>query len=169
MNIIDINGNERECIDVKPDKLWPGYMKVKYVSEVNAHKVREEWYPKQDFIKNNPSLSEYVKDVKDLWKEDLGSVSASTEKTLTDKTKKWQLNEFAGYPLWISRGEGEGQTRTILSNDSTTLTIDTIWDVLPNKFSQYVISHNVHDPQIMGNTLPIDNKVVKPKRKRVNI
>lgn len=165
MIIIDVNGNKRECINVSPDEKWPGYMKVEFVSKLRNGQKYQEWYPKKDFVKNNPSLSHLVKGTAEPWKEDLGVVTFASNQTLVDKTKKWKSNEFAGYPVWISRGLGEGQMRNIIINSDTTLIIDKPWKVVPDKSSQYVISHNVHDPQVMGNTLPVEHKVKKTKKK----
>ncbi|KKQ25052.1 MAG: hypothetical protein US40_C0004G0090 [Candidatus Roizmanbacteria bacterium GW2011_GWC2_37_13] len=165
MIIIDINGNKRDCVSIIPDNSWPGYLKIKYFSKFRKTS-HEEWYLIKDFIKNNPKLAHLTKGGSDPWKEDLGVVSLSSNQTLTDKSKKWKSNEFAGYPLWISRGKGEGQTRGIIMNTNDTLIIDKPWKIIPDKSSQYVISHNVHDPQILGNTLPVDYKIKRVKKKK---
>ena len=94
MIIIDINGNKRECVSVSPDDKWPGYMRVEYVSKIRKGHKHSEWYPKKDFIRNNPELEHLVKGISDPWKEDLGAVSLASNQTLTDKTKKWKSNEF---------------------------------------------------------------------------
>jgi len=165
MKIIDINGESRECVEITPDQSFPGYIKVKYISKYRPGHKYSEWYKREDFIKNNPHLTRLVKGTLKPWKEDLGVVSLASNQTLTDKTKKWKANVFAGYPLWISRGQGEGQIRKIIINSNNTLIIDKPWKVTPNKTSQYVISHNVHDPQVMGNTLPLEYKLPKKKKK----
>lgn len=151
MKIIDINGNERECIKVYPDKDYPGYMRVEFKTKVRSH---HEWYPIEEFIKNNPTLKKITVDAPRVAEETLGVVSSSSKNELTDKKQNWELNIYVGFPVWISRGLGEGQVRIITSNTSNTLVIDKPWDILPNKTSQYVISHNIHDPQVRGNTLP---------------
>lgn len=166
MIIVDVNGNKRDCVKVSPDDKWLGYMKVEYISKLRKGEKHEEWYPKNDFIKNNPKLAHLVKGSPDAWKEDLGVVTHASNQTLTDKAKKWKSNEFAGYPLWISRGLGEGQMRMIVINSNNTLIIDKPWKTNPDKSSQYVISHNVHDPQVMGNTLPVGYKVKKVIKKK---
>lgn len=153
MKIIDINGKERECLEISVDNEYPGFLKVKYASVNRPNHIYFEWYRKEEFIKNNPTLKHFAQSIADI-KEDLGVVSKATENSLTDKTKNWQKNIFAGYPLWISRGKGEGQIRTILKNTQNTLIIDKEWELIPDKTSQYVISHNVHNPKILGNTLP---------------
>jgi hypothetical protein len=168
MLIIDINKEKRECVAIAPDKNFAGYMKVRYKSRFRPNHEYFEWYSKEDFVKNNPKLSYLIKGASEPWKEDLGVVSLASSITLTDKSKKWEANEFAGYPLWISRGRGEGQTRKINMNSDTTLIIDKPWVMIPDKTSQYVISHNVHNPQIMGNTLPEKFKLSK-KRKHTKI
>ncbi len=165
MIITDINGNKRDCVSIKPDEKWPGYLKVQYISKTRKDYRYDEWYLTKDFIKNNPRLAHLAKNASLPWKEDLGRVSLASSQTLTDKTKKWKSNEFVGYPLWISRGVGEGQMRNIIINSNDTLIIDAPWKVTPDRTSQYVISHNVHDPQVLGNTLPIEIKVSKKKKK----
>lgn len=165
MKIVDINGIERECNSVAPDKEFPGFMKVEYKSKVRKGYTHSEWYPIADFVKNNPKLASLTKGTPKPPKEDLGVVSNATSISLVDKTKGWKENVFAGYPLWISRGKGEGQIRTILSNDAHRLTINKPWEVIPDKTSQYVISFNIHDPQVLGNILP-DMDVVLPLKKK---
>lgn len=164
MKIIDINELERDCISVSPDKNYPGYMLVVFASPRSPSGKRNEWYKIEDFIKNNPTLAHLSKIKLIAPREDLGVVTLATELTLIDKTKKWKKNEFSKYPVWISRGTGEGQTRTVLSNSSNTLIIDDEWDVIPNKSSQYVVSYNVHDPQVLGNSL---NETVLKKKKKI--
>ncbi len=154
MIIVDVNGNKRECQSVHADAQWPGYMIVEYVSKTRAGNKRQEWYAKTEFIKNNPNLANFANGTQDIWKEDLGIVTLASSQTLTDKKKQWNSNEFAAYPIWISRGKGEGQTKTITMNTNDTIIIDTPWEIVPDETSQYVISHNVHNPQVMGNTLP---------------
>lgn len=161
MNIIDINGNKRECAEAYPDKDYPGYMRVEFKTGVRSH---HEWYPIDEFIKNNPNLKKMTIDAPRVIEETLGIVSSSNKNELTDKKQKWELNIYVGFPVWISRGLGEGQVRTITTNTSNTLVIDKPWKISPNKTSQYVISHNIHDPQIRGNTLPemdIINRIKK--------
>lgn len=163
MKLIDINEVERDCISVSPDASYPGYMVVIFSSPRSPDGKRSEWYKIEDFVKNNPTLAHLSKVTLKGQGEDLGVVTAATELTLTDKKKKWKKNEFAHYPIWISRGPGEGQTRTILSNSSNTLIIDTEWDTIPTQLSQYVVSYNVHDPQVLGNSLP-EKSILKKKK-----
>lgn len=168
MQIIDINGEKRECVEIFPDKDYPGFLKIKYVSRYRKNHMYYEWYRKDDFIKNNPSLAHLAKNVAS-WQEDLGIVSQSEKKSLSDKTKNWRKNIFAGYPVWIARGKGEGQLRTILKNSHNTLYINDEWDILPDKTSQYVISHNIHNPQAMGNVLPQYDIPKGIKMKKINL
>ena len=63
--------------------------------------------------------------------------------------------------MWISRGTGEGQQRTVLKNTKNTLYLNKDWKIKPDKTSQYVLSRNVKDNiQAQGNTLP-DIKTTK--------
>jgi len=168
MEIIDINGEVRECAKITSDQSFPGYIKVIYMSKYRPNHKYSEWYKKEDFVKNNPSLTQLIKGTPQAWKEDLGRVSMASNQTITDRTKKWKSNEFSGYPLWISRGLGEGQMRNIIINSNDTLIIDKPWKVTPDRSSQYVISHNVHDPQVMGNTMPTEFKPTKKIKSSVS-
>jgi hypothetical protein len=165
MQIIDVNGEKRECLSISPDSNFPGYLKIKYQSRFRKNYQHVEWYDKKEFIKNNPKLANLATSVTDPWKEELGIVSSASSITLTDKLKKWQPNEFKNYPIWISRGKGEGQTRVVNQNTIDTLILNSEWKIIPNKTSQYLISHNVHDPQVMGNTLPDGFKLPKIKKR----
>ncbi len=152
MKIVDINGKQRECVKAFVDKKWPGFMRVEYQTAVRQH---HEWYEIDKFIKNNPDLAHLAKDAPEVTQETLGVVTSSNKKSLKDSKQNWSENAYAGMPVWISRGLGEGQVRNILSNTKNTLALDKAWEILPNKTSQYVISYNIPDhAQAWGNTLP---------------
>lgn len=167
MKIVDINGEERECVSVSPDPKFAGYMKVEFVSKNRVGYTHSEWYPVADFIKNNPTLKDLTSKAKKVINDDLGVVTSAKKNSLTDKSKKWKDNDYVGFPLWISRGKGEGQTRTVVNNTKNTLTIDKPWKEVPDGTSQYVLSHNVHDPQVRGNTLPAVEPTVDKKAHKV--
>ena len=154
MTVTDINGSVRECLNITHDHSYPGYVKVEFASNRLAPATYFEWYPIDDFISYNPALAHIVNNKLQPAQDDLGVVSKSSANTLSDKTKKWTPNSYASFPLWISRGTGEGQVRTILSNTHNMLTLDKPFEIKPDKTSQYVISHNIHDVQVMDNTLP---------------
>ncbi len=143
MKITDINGNQRECVKAYPDPNYPGFIKVEFK---NPRRSYCEWYPIGEFMSKNPGFSSKYQN---LMHEDPPEVTSlttdSTDITLTDKTQKWQSNAYTGFPLWIAIGKGEGQVRTVISNTKDTLVIDKEWNILPNKFSQYVLSRNVHE------------------------
>jgi len=164
MKIIDINGEERECIRVSPDSKFAGYMKVEFKSKNRVGYTHSEWYPMADFIKNNPSLKDLVSQAPKVVNDDLGVVTNAKNNSLTDKSKKWKNDEYVGFPVWISRGKGEGQTRTVIANTKNTLTISKQWKETPNNTSQYVLSHNIHDPQVKGNNL--STNMIKPLTKK---
>lgn len=154
MKIVDINRQERECLSVVHDATWPGYVRVEFDSKRHAPKTYVEWYPVAEFVELNPMLSSLVDIKKQPAPDDLGVVSKATETSLTDSKKKWKTDMYKGFPVWISRGMGEGQVRSIVTNTKSTVTIDKSWDVKPDKTSQYVISFNIHDSKTIGNTLP---------------
>lgn len=47
---------------------------------------------------------------------------------ISDSTKSWTVNEWAGAYCHIWNGTGEGQYRKIISNTADTLTVDPAWD-----------------------------------------
>ncbi|MFS8159224.1 MAG: hypothetical protein ACMG6E_03250 [Candidatus Roizmanbacteria bacterium] len=153
--VTDINGSLRECLDITHDMSYPGYVRVEFASNRSAPATYFEWYPVQDFLAANPDQKQVVKKAKQPAEDDLGVVSRSTTTSITDKTKKWKADCYIGFPLWISRGVGEGQVKHILSNSKNSVTVDSPFDPIPDKTSQYVISSNVHDNKPLGNTLPL--------------
>lgn len=165
MKIIDINGEERDCTKVYPDPKFAGYMKVEFISKNRVGYTHSEWYPIIDFVKNNPTLKDLTTKAVKVVNDDLGIVTSAKKNNLIDNSKKWEENEYVDFPIWISRGKGEGQTRKVIKNTKNTIFIDKAWDILPNNTSQYVLSHNIHDPQVRGNTLPNVEVMKLTKRK----
>ena len=68
-----------------------------------------------------------------------GTASSATATTLTDATRSWTANQWAGYQLRILAGTGAGQTRTISSNTTNALTVSAAWAPTPNATSIYGI------------------------------
>jgi len=64
----------------------------------------------------------YITDVADSVIADSGVVTAATASTITDTTKSWTINQWAGFQFRITFGTGVSQVRRILFNDATTLT-----------------------------------------------
>ncbi len=157
MQIIDINHKERECKDAYLDPSWPGYVTVKYVSKHRKGHTHTEWYPIDKFLENNPDLAHIVggKAASTKPEEEIaGRATGSGPDILRDSAANWGKNAYAGFQLWISRGTGEGQVRTILSNTKSALKLDKPWDrPRPNKTSQYAIIRNVIHTESRGNTL----------------
>ncbi len=76
---------------------------------------------------------------------DFGTATATANAlggiTITDSTKAWNVNEWAGYQVRILAGSGVGQVRRILYNSATVLTISdstmsaqNVWTI-PNIYS----------------------------------
>ncbi|MBP9817219.1 hypothetical protein KBC75_00495 [Candidatus Shapirobacteria bacterium] len=157
MIITDINGSQRECVETRIDPQYPGFVTVVYASKNRPGDKHVEWYPMEEFMKLNPEVVTVLGGMPNTPKDDLGVVTHAGEMYMEDTKKDWQTNIYVGFYVWISRGEGEAQVRLIKSNSKNTLTIDRVWDKVPNTTSQYVISHNIHDVKILGNELPTIN------------
>lgn len=69
-----------------------------------------------------------------------GLATGGTSTTLTDTTKSWATDQFAGGYIWIYNGTGAGQIRSISSNTSDTITVSSSWDTTPSTDSRYVVS-----------------------------
>ena len=67
------------------------------------------------------------------------STGGNTATTLNDASATWVPNTFAGLSVQIVNGLGVGQTRTIVSNTATQLTVNTPWNPIPNGSSAYQI------------------------------
>src|SRR3990167_2017022 len=70
---------------------------------------------------------------------DRGIATAGGASTLTDSTKSWTTNVWAGARVRITKGTGKGQHRAISSNTSTVLTVSAAWDQNPSTDSEFII------------------------------
>ena len=59
--------------------------------------------------------------------------------TLTDSTQQWLLQQWQGQRVDLIRNDGAGQSRQIVANDTTTLSLDRPWAVLPTALTHYAI------------------------------
>lgn len=157
MQITDINNTVRECIRVFLDPAWPGYVSVEFARRADPTKTRIEWMPIADFAAKNPQLKDMFDGHSTAPAPDVsGIVTTAGKDTLVDKEASWVKNAYAGHYVWISRGPGDGTTRTILKNTETVLYVDKSWDKKPTKDSQYTIVQQLpqnHAPS--GQILPI--------------
>jgi hypothetical protein len=62
---------------------------------------------------------------------DTGIVAIATPTSLTDPTKSWGDNIWAGMFVEITAGAGAGQFRRIISNTANTLVVSPAWTVTP--------------------------------------
>jgi len=75
---------------------------------------------------------------------DHGTADANTGAltTLVDATKTWTVNQWAGWKVKLIRGTGLQEAtpwRTIISNTTTTLTLDTTWTITHDTTTEYSI------------------------------
>jgi len=83
------------------------------------------------------------------WKTEFsGTASSGTDATIVDSGESLQSNEYISDYVWITGGTGEGQLRTITSNDGTTLSISEDWDTNPDNTSTYKIIHTGTNPVV---------------------
>jgi hypothetical protein len=69
----------------------------------------------------------------------LTTVTNVTNAVLTDTTKVWSTNQWAGRRVRIISGAGAGLEATIVSNTATALTVSGVFGTAPNTTSNYVI------------------------------
>jgi hypothetical protein len=73
-----------------------------------------------------------------------GIATSSGISTLSDSSKAWTTNAYAGFQIVITSGAGEGQYRYIDSNTNTQLTVSVAWATQPNSTSTYQICEHSH-------------------------
>lgn len=70
---------------------------------------------------------------------DSGTASSGTISTLTDNTKSWTINQWAGYTLTLTGGPGAGQAFQVVSNTTTGLSFAS-GAVAPGNSTTYELS-----------------------------
>lgn len=68
-----------------------------------------------------------------------GTASSATATTLVRSGSGWTVNAYAGQRVEIFTGTGAQQVRRVVSNTSTTLTVEPAWRVIPDATSTYRI------------------------------
>jgi hypothetical protein len=91
-----------------------------------------------------------------------GAVSSATATTLTDTTQSWTNNYSLiqsstldhHYYVTIIAGPGLGQVRQVVSNTTTTITVDSPWTIIPTSACRYAINpYGANHVLIKGNNL----------------
>src|SRR3989449_45962 len=77
-------------------------------------------------------------------------------------TKAWTTNLWAGRPVTITAGPCAGQTRTVSSNTTNTLTVSPAWDPIPDRTSEYVITQTTATLQDLTKTWIADQWAGRP-------
>ena len=73
-----------------------------------------------------------------------GSVTASTNTSLSDSTQSPFTEDMEGYDVTIVHGTGAGQVRTIETYDSTSkVTVDEAWETNPDTTSRYAVHYAI--------------------------
>jgi len=91
-------------------------------------------------------------------------IITASSTALADNTKAWTANQWAGRPVVINAGTGAGQTRTVVSNTTDTLTVLPAWDPIPDGTSEYVITQTATTLQDITKTWTVDQWAGRPVR-----
>jgi hypothetical protein len=70
---------------------------------------------------------------------DAGGANSGTTNTITDLTKTWTNNQFAGFTIELTSGTGAGQSRTVASNTATVITVSSNWTTPPDNTTSYQV------------------------------
>lgn len=73
-----------------------------------------------------------------------GSVTTATVSGVSDSSKSWTIDEWAGKVLLITDGTGLGQSRVIASNTATTLNLNTDWYIIPTALDLFQVADEVY-------------------------
>ena len=70
------------------------------------------------------------------------AATRSSSDTVGNSTLGMAVNSYQGMLVRITRGTGAAQERAIASNDATTLTVESEWDVVPDTTSYFAIAES---------------------------
>lgn len=71
------------------------------------------------------------------------TATSGTSTTLSDTSQSWLTNEWTGGNISITGGTGAGQTRNVISNTDTSLTVSA-WTTTPDSTSIYSLTRKVY-------------------------
>jgi hypothetical protein len=80
---------------------------------------------------------------------DSGGLSSATATVATDSSKTWSTDRWKNYAITLTGGTGAGQTRQILSNTSTAITVYKAFSPTPDATTTYSISGDVTNLYVM--------------------
>jgi len=69
-----------------------------------------------------------------------GTATAGAATTITDTSKAFTTNQWAGGTITLTGGTGAGQTRTISSNTATAITVSPAWTTNPAAGTTYTVT-----------------------------
>ena len=72
-----------------------------------------------------------------------GTATSGGSATIADTAKNWAVNKWVGYTVEIMVGVGSSQTRVVVSNTATVLTVSPNWTTTPDTTSVYRISESL--------------------------
>lgn len=88
---------------------------------------------------------------------DIGKVTSATTVTITDSTKSWDENQWAGARIGLVYQMGSQEHvscwRTITENTSTTISVDGAWSIDPTSNTTYIINDTPLWKSITGHGL----------------
>tara|TARA_R100000458_G_C8255945_1_gene232091 strand:- start:36 stop:1568 length:1533 start_codon:yes stop_codon:yes gene_type:complete len=106
----------------------------------NGVTVEEDGEPKTILSSENESFFELDAGNTDIvTTETSGTATSGTSTTLVDTSANWDTNAFQNASLYITQGAGKGQRRTILGNETQTITVSPSWTTNPDSTSKYSI------------------------------
>lgn len=91
-----------------------------------------------------------------------GTATGGSSTTLVDTGAAWVADEWAGLTVRIVSGTGAGQRAVVLTNDATSLTIDSTWTA-PDATSRYAIQGAIRGPAARGTCVFLDKTTGRPR------
>lgn len=68
-----------------------------------------------------------------------GTATSGTSTTISDSGQSWVSNDYVGLIIEITGGTGSGQTRKVIANTSTQITVNASWTTTPDATSTYSV------------------------------
>ena len=87
-----------------------------------------------------------------------GTATAGGATTLTNSGATWVVDQYKGYILKITGGTGSGQSKDIVSNTATVITVKSAWSTNPDNTSTYEIITALDKDTTVGFATYINDK-----------
>lgn len=146
----DIPPDSSSLFEIASGAIWS----LEYISstvspycELHKYDVLFDYWeikrPPIDYIPGGLTTDWHLETTQSDTKLEIGTADSGSLTTLVDNSKSFGVNKYTNCRVFITKGTGIGQQRTILSNDSSSITVCKPFTISPSSDSEYYITHDV--------------------------